>query len=91
MMKPIENQLRETIESLEKREDFVYFLKLLHNDVVLNKHQWENTDLPSFLEALTAYAHDIDGYYQNMNIPVDPEKPSWRLFADMLLGARVYE
>ncbi len=41
--------------------------------------------------ALAAYAQDIEGYYSNYKIPNDAETPSWRMFAEMLCGARVYE
>jgi hypothetical protein len=79
------------IPSLQTRSDFVKFLQQLQHDFTVNNPQWENTTLDDFLEALSRYAEDIDGYYRNLHIPVDPEQPSWRLFADMLLGARIYE
>jgi hypothetical protein len=51
----------------------------------------ENNDLQSFLEALIAYTENVDGYYKNWNIQVDADTASWRLFADILCGARVHE
>ncbi len=77
--------------SITNRNEFSKFLKLLHKDLVHNKEEWENCDLESFLEALVSYSEDIDGYYANMNIDVNPNIPSWRVFADMLCGAKVYE
>ncbi|BCW08331.1 fumarylacetoacetate hydrolase family protein [Arthrobacter sp. NtRootA1] len=51
---------------------------------------WENSDLESFPEALSAWTRDMDGYFANLGEPV-PDEPSWRLIAQMLLAARVYE
>jgi hypothetical protein len=76
---------------LNSRDDLAQFIKDMHSDFRTNGREWENQDLESFLEALAAYAKDIDGYYKNENIPEDPDKPSWRLFSDMLYGARMYE
>lgn len=94
-MKPEENISEELVEtmvaSLHNRGDFVKFLRLLCHDLAANTQSWENRTLEDFLEALSRYAEEIDGYYQNMHIPVNPEQPSWRLFADMLVGAKGYE
>jgi hypothetical protein len=76
---------------LQSKQDFGRFLEWFADDFKHNSAQWKNVDLPSFLEALIAYTDDIAGYYRNMQIQVDVEKPSWRLFADLLCGARVYE
>jgi hypothetical protein len=69
----------------------VRFVKDLLHDYRTEGGGWENHDLESFLEALAAYTQDIDGYYENEGIDVNPNEPSWRLFSDMLYGARMYE
>jgi hypothetical protein len=50
---------------------------------------WENDSLPRYLEALAAWLHDCEGYYQNQGrtIPDDP----WKLLADALQAAKIYE
>jgi len=60
-------------------------------DFQLNKDEWENIKLIDFLEALAAYSKDIEGYYKNQNLPFDKNKPNWKVFAQLLLGAKVYE
>jgi hypothetical protein len=52
---------------------------------------WENRSLEDFLEALSAYLRDVPGYLRNVQSPLDPEAPSWELFALVLCGASVYE
>ncbi len=47
--------------------------------------------LDQFLEALAAYAQDIQGYYDNMMPSVNADVPNWRVFADLLMGASMYE
>ena len=77
------------------RTSFIEFLELLKEDLTHNKNSWENNTLEDFLEAMTRYAVDIQGYYDNnMNEPgeqINADVPSWRVFADILRGSRVYE
>jgi hypothetical protein len=77
--------------SISNRADFAAFVSLLLADYQQNSAAWENRNLPDFLEAMAAYATDIDGYYRNMSLPLDADSPSWRVFADMLRGATIYE
>ncbi|WP_431217459.1 DUF7660 family protein [Puia sp. P3] len=44
-----------------------------------------------FLEAMVRYTEDIQEYYDNTNQEVDADIPSWKVFADIFLGARIYE
>jgi hypothetical protein len=41
--------------------------------------------------ALSAYAEDIQGYYDNMQPGIDADIPSWQTFADVIRGAKIYE
>lgn len=43
-----------------------------------------------FLEALAGYGHDVDGYYANAGEDVGALSP-WTVFAELLMGARIYE
>ncbi len=73
------------------RKSFIRFLELFHQDFLVTKKQWENNTLESFLEAMTRYAQDIEGYYQNTNQSIDADIPGWAIFADILKGSKVYE
>jgi hypothetical protein len=73
------------------RPSFVLFLDLLRKDFLNNPTQWENNNLDLFLEALSAYANDIQGYYNNMGQSVNADVPSWQTFADIFKGAASYE
>lgn len=73
------------------RQSFITFLKLLHQDFLKNRTEWENANLDRFLEAMTAYTQDIQGYYDNTNQNVNADNPSWKVLADILMGAKIYE
>lgn len=73
------------------RQTFIEFLELLRNDLLENPKRWENKSLPDFLEALSAYTNDIQGYYDNMKLNINADKPDWSTFADIFRGASIYE
>lgn len=78
------------MEHVRNRADFIRFLEGLESD--LGKRVPEtNLTLPAFLGAMTAYANDVQGYYDNRQENVNADEPSWQVFADILRGATMYE
>ncbi|QNE41040.1 hypothetical protein F1C16_16425 [Hymenobacter sp. NBH84] len=73
------------------RKSFIEFLFVLQQELISNADEWENKSLSDYLEAVSRYAEDIDGFYLNTGQEVDAEQASWKLFADILKGASVYE
>ena len=73
------------------RQTFIKFLDLLRTDFLDNPENWENKSLPDFLEALSAYANDIQGYYDNMKLDINADEPNWQTFTDIFKGAKIYE
>lgn len=47
--------------------------------------------MPGFLEALSAYTEDIQGYYDNLKQNINADKPDWQTFSDIFKGAKIYE
>lgn len=82
--------LAEQTASVHSREDFVAFVQALSKDLRDNPATWENDSLERFLEALGAWVEDMDGYYINQGKPV-PQQPDWKVAADMLMAATMYE
>jgi len=78
------------VGAVRTREDLARFIQDLADDLRQNPGAWENRDLGSFLEALSAWVADMDGYHRNQGEPV-PAIPEWRTIAAMLAAARVYE
>ena len=53
--------------------------------------KWDNSDLGRFLEALSAWVDDCDGYYANIGSMNNPDSASWQILADALQAAKIYE
>jgi hypothetical protein len=62
----------------------------LKKDYVENLSSWENRDIGAFLEAMASWVEDMDGFYKNQGLPV-PEKPDWKVVADILMSGKLYE
>ena len=73
------------------RKSFSNFANNLLTEYKKNEVKWENNRIENFIEAISAYAEDIDGYYKNMNFETSADTPTWRVFAQILKGATVYE
>ncbi|WP_226467286.1 DUF7660 family protein [Luteimonas panaciterrae] len=80
----------ESIKHIESRDDFVGFVRALKNDLLLDPESWENPTLEEFLEALSSWTEDMDGYYKNNNLPMPTDIP-WSRFAEILLASKYYE
>ena len=76
---------------VKSKEDFEEFLHLLLQELREKRLAWENADLESYLGGLHGFILDMKGYYQNCGEVVDLRHPTWKMFADILLAARVYE
>jgi hypothetical protein len=82
--------LAEVARTVQTRADLAAFIAQLKADFDANGGDWQNTDLSSFLEAMAAWIEDMNGYYQNAGEKVS-ELPPWRILADVLIAARMYE
>lgn len=85
-----ESKLSEELERLNDKEGFVNYVYGLLDDFRSNQGGWENQDLPSFLEAVAAWADDMNSFYASQGRSV-PENISWKVFAEILTAARFYE
>lgn len=77
-------------ENLSTKEDFISFLQMLIQDFKKNPDEWENKSLESYLEAAASWVEDMEGYYQNNNLPI-PQNINWKVFANILIAAKMYE
>jgi hypothetical protein len=83
--------LVDSVGKIRSRADLVALIYALQDDLKQHRGDWENLDLATYLGALAAWLNDADGYYRNFKLNVSADVPSWRLFADCLIAARVYE
>ena len=73
------------------RASFAEFIGRLLESLQFDRQSWENDTLERFLEAMQAYTRDIQGYYNNMEPGQNADVPTWKVFADILQGASMYE
>ena len=78
------------IERIQRREDLASFVEDLAKSLESKALMWSNDDLVSYLEAMSGWIADMDGYFQNQGKPC-PEKPSWKTIAEILIAASNYE
>ena len=84
------NEFADKIETVNSKKDFINFIEILLSDLRNNPEQWENINLESYLGAMAAWTEDMDGYYQNKNEPI-PQNVNWKVFANILMAAKMYE
>jgi hypothetical protein len=82
--------LAERASRVRTRDDLAAFIAELKADLDANPEEWANADLGSFLEAMAAWMLDMEGYYENTG-QVLRDLPAWKILADALMAARVYE
>lgn len=88
------NNLNETVEKINTKEDFLEFTQILIEDFSLNK--WENNNLADYLEGINSWVDDMDGYFENMKDfdaleKIKKNQLDWKILAKILLAATMYE
>lgn len=83
-------ELHEQIEKVRSKEDLADFISALIRDFETNPGEWENNTLPRFLTAMEDWVRTMDNYYKNTGRP-PVQNPIWRIIADILLAATMYE
>ncbi|HZT82113.1 MAG TPA: hypothetical protein VFA26_17935 [Gemmataceae bacterium] len=83
-------ELTKSVGQIQSRHDLAVFVDALREHLRHHPEEWENRDLPSFLEAMAAWVEDMDGYFKTRGEPV-PDQPTWQTLAQILLAAKVYE
>ncbi len=78
------------LQDISTKEDFIKSIKQLENDFLVNKNEWENTDIPNFLESLSAWINDMETCYKNNGRKI-PVNINWQFFAEALYAAKCYE
>ncbi|RTQ50133.1 hypothetical protein EJV47_10885 [Hymenobacter gummosus] len=77
-------------DEVNSKQDFLLFLAELQRDLLTNPEDWENHTLPAFLDAMSRWVADMEGYYRNTGQEI-PRQVSWRVFANIIQAASIYE
>ena len=83
--------LVERAQAIQSKAEFATFLQLLLRNYREHPDEWDNNGLERFLEAMGGFVDGLSAYSENFKMEADSSKPSWRVFAEILLAARVYE
>lgn len=78
------------INSIKNKADFLVFINKLKQNLEDEPNSWVNNDLSSYLQALSVWIEEIEQFYINTKQSV-PENISWKVFADILIAAKMYE
>ena len=73
----------EILGKIKSREDFIEFMRIYTSSAL-------DSSVSSYLEALTAWAYDMDGYYNNIGKAV-PTDINWDFIATLLYAGSIYE
>ncbi|CAH1225752.1 hypothetical protein PAECIP111893_05295 [Paenibacillus plantiphilus] len=82
--------LYKQIEKVSDKEQFTAFIGLLVKDFRSNSDDWENRDIESFLEGIKSWVEDMEGYYENNNLPV-PQNIDWNFLVSLFYAGKLYE
>jgi hypothetical protein len=80
-------------QDIKNKDDFLLFMNAFLKDLKNDSSSWENKSLDTFLHAMESWIDDMDGYYENLGLleEVKLKDINWRVFADILMAARIYE
>lgn len=82
--------IHEMVKKIESREDLIEFLEALMVDVRENRAEWNGNDkLDYFLDGVSGWLANLDGWCENRNIPV-PEQPTWQLVGQMFMAGKYF-
>ncbi|MBW8828401.1 MAG: hypothetical protein JF606_03005 [Burkholderiales bacterium] len=88
------SDLEDSLDAVCDKQTFLNFLNALVFDCKLNKARWENNTLDSYLEGMHGWLEDMDlnVFYERINLKkVMQSEINWRVFADVLIAATIYE
>lgn len=78
------------INEIRNKQDFIRFIELLSDNLKNNSEEWSNKSLSDYIQAIGNWTEDMEGYYENNNLPI-PENIDWKVFANILIAAKMYE
>ena len=80
----------ELIHNIKNKEDFVFFINNLQEDNQVRNNEWENKDISSYLESISSWVEDMEGYYKNMKLDI-PANIDWKFIAMLFYVGKIYE
>lgn len=82
--------LYDKINNIKSKEELINFLDFLSKDTSNNKKEWQNDTIKDYLAAIALWIEDMEGYYENMNLPM-PDNENWSFIATLFYVGKIYE
>lgn len=82
--------LYDKINNIKSKEELIDFLYLLSKDSVKKKKEWQNDTIEDYLTSVASWIEDMEGYYENMNLPM-PQNVNWSFIAILFYVGKIYE
>ena len=79
--------IEDFLERIVSKEDFIVFLDMLNKDFKENKEKWANRDMEDYIFGMQRFLSD----HTERSLVVMDFTPSWKLFANLMIGASIYE
>lgn len=57
---------------------------------IKSKEEWQNNTIEDYLAEIGSWIEDMEGYYENMNLPI-PDNENWSFIAALLYVGKIYE
>ena len=83
-------EIYKEIDKVSDKDHFVNFVSLLIKDYKANPDTWENKDIESFLEGIISWVEDMEGYFENNNLPI-PQSIDWKFVSNLFYAGKLYE
>lgn len=80
--------MRDFVEEIRSKNDFLRFLDILANDFKTNNGEWENKNIPDFLEQMGSWLED---YSECPGNDIDWDNIDYSVLARILYMGRIYE
>ena len=77
--------------NINSRKEFINFLEGLLKEYQEHPENWENHKIEDFLEAMIRYSDSVQQYYKNTDQDINADEAQWKVFADIIKGASIYE
>jgi hypothetical protein len=78
------------ISNIKTKDDFISLVELLVQDLKKSPQSWTNKNLEDYLGAIANWTEDMEGFYLNNNLEIPKDIP-WKVFANILVAAMIYE
>ncbi len=82
--------INKKIDSIRTKEDLMDFLEFLCDDRQSKKEEWKNRTIEDYLAAVSSWIEDMEGYYENNNLPI-PDNVGWGFIATLFYVGKIYE